>query len=420
MRHASLAILITLLACSVAATAMAQGRGFRGGRGGHGGPWRGGHGPDANFVADRDDFHYLLEHHDEIRRDVKELKNGVRTVTESDNQEVAAKIQKHVAAMYQRVEHERPIRMRDPLFAEIFKLTDQIEMKVEKTAKGVRVVETSEDPYVAKLIKAHANVVSRFAKFGFDEAHKTHGIPGKPGASGGPIHSHEEMADMVFVEFDRTYIPALALTNQMKPSAAKAVARLSKSWDIRFVEHFHKMFEGDSKWPRDVSRIAQCIAVAQAELKSGESLKAHEELEPIRDVPMEARRRNKVEYPLDSLSQFHATMEAIVKPAMRLDAASIDREQIARFVKLAQQAEQDWSMVEQAEFDLAIFGKTEQQQKQFPSMLRAEREAIRRLHDALNKNDAEAILKAARGLKPPFAKVYMFFGDFPKPADVAR
>ena len=180
------------------------------------------------------------------------------------------------------------------------------------------------------------------------------------------------------------------------------------------------MFEGDSKWPRDVSRIAQCIAVAQAELKSGESLKAHEELEPIRDILMEARRRNKLDYPLDSLSQFHATMEAIVKPAMRLDVASIDEEQIARFAKLAQQAEQEWSLVEQAEFDLALFGKTEQQQEPFPAMLRAEREAIRRLNHSLTSDNNEAVLKAARGLKPPFAKVYMFFGDFPKSAPAAR
>ena len=225
MRPLSFAILVFLLACSVTTTALAQGRGFRGGRGG---PGRGGHDADASFVADRDDFHFLLEHHDEIRRDVKELKNGVETVTESDNKQVAAKIQKHVAAMYQRVEHQRPIRMRDPLFAEIFAHADKIKMEFEKTAKGVRVVETSDDAYVAKLIKAHAKVVTGFAKYGFEEAHKTHAIPGKPGTGGGSMHSHEDMADMVFVEFDRVYIPALALTNQNKPSAAKALSQIEQ------------------------------------------------------------------------------------------------------------------------------------------------------------------------------------------------
>ena len=49
----------------------------------------------------------------------------------------------------------------------------------EETVKGVRVTETSEDPYVAKLIKAHAKVVSGFVERGFAEAMKNHTVPGK-------------------------------------------------------------------------------------------------------------------------------------------------------------------------------------------------------------------------------------------------
>jgi hypothetical protein len=417
MRHVNFALLAALLTCAVAATALAQGRGFRGGRG----PGRGGHGPDKDFVVDRDDFHFLLGHHDEIRRVVKELKDGVETVTESDDKDVAARIQKHVAAMYERVEHQRPIRMRDPLFAELFRHADKIKMELENIPQGVRVVETSDDEYVAKLIKSHAKVVSGFAKHGFEEAHKTHSIPGNPDKGGGPLPSHEEMADIVFVEFDRLFIPALALTNQMKHvPAAQALQRLSKAWDARFVEHFHQMFDDDSKWPLDVSRIAQALALAEAELQSGEAKKAHETLEPVRDILVNARSRNEFDYPLDTLSQFHATMEAIVKPARQMKVGTLTDSQIMRFLELARQASQKWEQVEQAKFDLAIFAKNEQQQSQFPSLLRAERNAIDQLVETLAKRDEEAILKAATGLKPPFAKVYMFFGDFPLRASTAR
>ncbi len=417
MRRLSTTLLVAVMASALTTTAMAQGRGFQGGRGqGPRGP--AGRGPDSNFVVDRDDFHFLLEHHNEIRRNVKELTDGVETVTESDDQEVAARIQKHVAAMYQRVEHQRPIRMRDPLFAEIFRHADKIELEFENTPNGIRVVERSDDEYVVKLIKSHAKTVSGFAKYGFAEARKTHAIPGQPQTGGGSIHSLANVADMVFVEFDRIYIPALALSNQQQPDAAKkALERLSKSWDTRFVEHFHEMFPSDSAWPRDVSRLAQGIALAEAQLESGELLKAHEELEPIREILMEARRRNKVDYPLDSLSQFHATMEAVVKPAMKLDAASIDETQLREFARLANQAEQEWQLVEKTAFNLVDFGKSDEQQKQFPAMLRAERKAIRTLQAALAANDKESIVAAARGLKPPFAKTYMFFGDFPQPID---
>ena len=50
-------------------------------------------------------------------------------------------------------------------------------MTVEKTAKGVKVAETSTDPYVARLIQAHAEVVSQFLANGHAEVRKNHPIP---------------------------------------------------------------------------------------------------------------------------------------------------------------------------------------------------------------------------------------------------
>ena len=48
-----------------------QGRGTGQRRGpGHGPGFRGGRGPDAAFAVDRDDFHFLLQNHEKIRRQV--------------------------------------------------------------------------------------------------------------------------------------------------------------------------------------------------------------------------------------------------------------------------------------------------------------------------------------------------------------
>lgn len=148
-----------------------RGRGFGRGRGGRG------QGADPRFVQDRDDFHFLLGCHEKIRRTVTNREDGVETLTESDDAEVAARIQQHVASMYGRVEEGRPIHMRDPLFAEVFRHADKIKMKFEKTEKGARVVETSDDPYVVRLIQAHAQVVNLFVKNGFAEVHKNHAVP---------------------------------------------------------------------------------------------------------------------------------------------------------------------------------------------------------------------------------------------------
>ena len=135
--------------------------------------------PKSDFARDREVFHFLLSNKDKINRQVTETSNGVETLTESSDPAIVEKIQEHVASMYQRVENVQPIRMRDPLYREIFKHTDKIEMKLENTDNGIRVVETSEDEYVVKLIQAHAKVVSGFVEHGFEEAHKNHEPPKK-------------------------------------------------------------------------------------------------------------------------------------------------------------------------------------------------------------------------------------------------
>lgn len=133
----------------------------------------------TRFQEDRELFHALLSRHTEIRRQVENLPDGVRTTTEADDPELVAKIRLHVARMKTRVEEPAPIHMRDPLFRELFRHADKIEMMVEEIEHGVRVVERSDDPYVAKLIQAHAAVVNRFVSEGHSEVRKNHEVPAR-------------------------------------------------------------------------------------------------------------------------------------------------------------------------------------------------------------------------------------------------
>jgi hypothetical protein len=122
-------------------------------------------------------FHQLFEHRTEITRQIVLRADGVETVTESTNPAVTRLLQTHVASMLARVKDGRPIHLRDPLFAEVFRYADRIEASSESTTGGVRVVETSKDPYVVKLIQAHAEVVSAFINNGWSEMMKNHAVP---------------------------------------------------------------------------------------------------------------------------------------------------------------------------------------------------------------------------------------------------
>lgn len=128
-------------------------------------------------MQDMQTIHALFGAHEKITRAIRKIDKGIETVTESDDPKVQAMIKEHVAAMYKRLENKQPIRMWDPLFAELFKQADKIKMQMETTAKGIKVSETSDDPYVVKLIQAHAEGVSEFVKEGLSSMHKEHPLP---------------------------------------------------------------------------------------------------------------------------------------------------------------------------------------------------------------------------------------------------
>jgi hypothetical protein len=130
--------------------------------------------------ADMQQIHTLLANHDAIQRAVRKLPDGVETVTTSKDPRVAALLPEHVQAMYARMKEGRLIRGFDPLFVALFRHADKIEVKVEPLPNGVRVVETSKDPFGVKLIQAHADAVDGFVKDGMAAMHRTHAVPAEP------------------------------------------------------------------------------------------------------------------------------------------------------------------------------------------------------------------------------------------------
>ena len=123
-------------------------------------------------------IHALLDQHQLIQRDVKEIPGGVETTTTSTTPAVADLIRSHTRQMKQRLESGQPIRMWDPLFVELFRHPDQIKMVVTDIPGGVRVMETSNDPQVTLLIRQHANRgVSEFVADGYARVHEPTPLP---------------------------------------------------------------------------------------------------------------------------------------------------------------------------------------------------------------------------------------------------
>ena len=119
-------------------------------------------------MEERRDIHGLLFNHDRINRTVTNLPDGIRTVTESDDPEVAATIKKHVADMGKRVEEGRDpgLPIESPALHSIFRDKDKIKTVVETTERGVIVTQTSGDSVVVTALQAHAVEVSELVRDG--------------------------------------------------------------------------------------------------------------------------------------------------------------------------------------------------------------------------------------------------------------
>jgi hypothetical protein len=75
------------------------------------------------------------------------------------------------------LETQRAIHRFDPLFDAVFKYAKMIDFHVKNTTTGVEVFETSKNDCIAKLIQAHAKVVSLFIRNGHEEAQRRHDVP---------------------------------------------------------------------------------------------------------------------------------------------------------------------------------------------------------------------------------------------------
>ena len=216
-----------------------------------------------------------------------------------------------------------------------------------------------------------------------------------------------------FVSFDRAFIPPLALTRgeKLKPSK-KGMKRLKENWGAFKAKYYDANAE-DPKWKQDFQKIEKVIMEADALVKSGKDLiAAHEGLEEIRFITMNLRKRNNIPYYIDPLTAFHSLMEEIFHMAEDHDPEDLTDKDMADLADLSSKASKLWQQIVNTPFDKALFDFNDQKMGNMKKLLKLESEALGRLGKALGKKDRPSIIKAGKGIKPNYAKLYMLFGDF--------
>jgi hypothetical protein len=137
-----------------------------GSRGAMRGPMAGSMQNDAAASVDMGLVHDLLLGHDRIKRTVSNLPNGIKTVTESGDPNLAQSIKAHVASMAARLTDGREFNMFSKTIPVLFENKDKIKTTVEITPTGAVVTQISNDSTVVAALQAHAAEVSELARDG--------------------------------------------------------------------------------------------------------------------------------------------------------------------------------------------------------------------------------------------------------------
>jgi hypothetical protein len=119
----------------------------------------------------------LLRNHDKISFSVEPIPGGVRTIATSKDPAITKLLRLHAAEMRIRLQLGSNIRPTDPLFIELFRYHAAITATMRNVPGGVTEDETSKIPAVVLLIRAHAEVVGEFVRYGMPRAREPSPLP---------------------------------------------------------------------------------------------------------------------------------------------------------------------------------------------------------------------------------------------------
>ena len=108
----------------------------------------------------------MFHRHTEITRTVEEIPGGVRTTTQSDAPDLAAKLHAHVSSMYSHVDHGSEVMCMSQSLPTLFRNAGGYRRQLTLTPTGVIAEETADDPALAQAVRAHAQEVTGFVRDG--------------------------------------------------------------------------------------------------------------------------------------------------------------------------------------------------------------------------------------------------------------
>ncbi len=116
----------------------------------------------------------LFRNFDTITREVTNLPNGIRTITNSSDDDVMEALVSHVIGMIDRVDNgdDPKIMIQSPTLDVFFSRSEAITTEIDVTDEGIIVIQTSDDPDLVDALQIHAAEVTDMADRGMQAVHE--------------------------------------------------------------------------------------------------------------------------------------------------------------------------------------------------------------------------------------------------------
>ena len=126
------------------------------------------------------DLKEIFRSHKGIERNVTNIPNGIITVTEAKDEVLREAIVSHVSMMVTRLQDgQNPeVIIQSPTLDALFEFHVAIDTEIELTDMGVKVIQTSANPQVVKLLQTNAVEVSDMSERGMQAVHERMAVEG--------------------------------------------------------------------------------------------------------------------------------------------------------------------------------------------------------------------------------------------------
>lgn len=218
------------------------------------------------------------------------------------------------------------------------------------------------------------------------------------------------------VILDRAYIPALILTGRSakdKKADAKirlSVAKFSDTWrDYR--AKYAGLNPSDPYWIKDFDHMDLAVSDALKTASAGHFAKAHVNLEEVRLTFHLLRKRNRLDYYLDSLTDYHSGMEGVALLLENKKPADLTDADLDNIRSVLAETLRSWTPVTNYSKRVEPFQLGETALRRLDNSVAEGSSILDSLRDALEQGDRQAVLAVSKRLKPNYIGILSLFGN---------